>query len=171
MDNKVKTVIGSGPLAAQAPRRRIRSARLVAAALILGALGANVAAASLGVSGSQDLGVGLQDITACDADGFLVRPVSEYDATAEAFTATVFSIGTTSNATTSAWMNGACEGKNMTLVALTTSVGTDSGTTTGTLTANTAIPADPQVSGFTIPLPSPYLLSESVVKVVIQIQD
>lgn len=167
MDNKVKTVIGSGPLAAQAPRRRIRSARLVAAALILGALGANVAAASLGVSGSQDLGVGLQDITACDADGFLVRPVSEYDATAEAFTATVFSIGTTSNATTSAWMNGACEGKNMTLVALTT----DSEGATGTLTANTAIPADPQVSGFTIPLPSPYLLSESVVKVVIQIQD
>lgn len=167
MDNKVKTVIGSGPLAAQAPRRRIRSARLVAAALILGALGANVAAASLGVSGSQDLGVGLQDITACDADGFLVRPVSEYDATAEAFTATVFSIGTTSNATTSAWMNGACEGKNMTLVALTT----DSTGATGTLTANTAIPADPEVSGFTIPLPSPYLLSESVVKVVIQIQD
>ncbi len=163
---KVSTVIGSGPLAASSRRPRVRTARLFAAALILGALGANVAAASLGVSGTQNLGVGLQDITACDVDGFLVRPVSEYDSSAEAFIAAAFSIGTTSTAEGSLWMNSLCDTMTMTLIALTT----DTTGATGTLSASTVIPFAAS-SGFTIPLPSPYLLSERVVKVVVQIQD
>lgn len=163
---RVSTVIGSGPLAAQAPRRSLRGARLVAGLLILGALGANVAAASLGISGQQTLGVGLQDVTACDTDGFAVVPVSEYVSESTAFVASALNIGGTT-ATSARAMNSACVDKTMSIVILTSHTGVE-GTTT---VPATAIPSSAAGNGgWSVGLPTA-LLSEDIVKVVVQIED
>ena len=163
---RVSTIIGSGPLAAQAPRRSLRVVRLVAGLLIIGALGANVAAASLGISGQQTLGVGLQDVTACDTDGFAVVPVSEYVSTSTAFVARAINLGGTT-ATSARAMSSACVGKTMTLVILTSNAD-GSGTTT---VPAAAIPSSAAGNGgWSLVLPTP-LLSEDIAKVVIQIED
>jgi hypothetical protein len=140
--------------------------RLVAGLLIVGALGANVAAASLGISGQQTLGVGLQDVTACDTDGFAVVPVSEYVSASTAFVASAINLGGTT-ATSARAMSSACVDKTMTLVILTSNTG-GSGTTT---VPATAIPSSAAGNGgWSLVLPTA-LLSEDIVKVVIQIED
>jgi hypothetical protein len=140
--------------------------RLVAGLLIIGALGANVAAASLGISGQQTLGVGLQDVTACDTDGFAVVPVSEYVSTSTAFVARAINLGGTT-ATSARAMSSACVGKTMTLVILTSNAD-GSGTTT---VPAAAIPSSAAGNGgWSLVLPTP-LLSEDIAKVVIQIED
>ena len=163
--NRVSTVIGSGALAARPERTSPRGLRLVAGLLIVGALGANVAAASLGISGQRELGIGLQDVTACDTDGFAVVPVSDYATASSAFTVTAVQLGGTT-ATTSSAMAAGCAGKTLTMVLLTSNTATS-----GTLTVTSAIPnsatgnvAWPVDLGATV-------LSADIVKVVIQIQD
>lgn len=74
------TVLGSGVLKGS-PENRKRYVRMFAALLIVGVLAANVFAAAITFTGSSSLGVGTASIAACDADGFVVKPVTTWDGT------------------------------------------------------------------------------------------
>ena len=153
---RVATTLGSGPLAPRPGNssggdRKFRNIRLFAAALILSVIGANVAAASLGLSGTGSLGVGVQNITACDTDGFTIQPVSEYDNAATAFVATGISLGA---------MASACDGKTLTLI-----VGYEDGgdASTSQITTSSVI-----TGGMLLPVNIP---SEQIQRIVVQISD
>ena len=74
------TVLGSGVLKGS-PESRKRYVRIFAALLIVGVLAANVFAATITFTTTPTLGVGKATLTACDSDGFFVKPVTSWDGT------------------------------------------------------------------------------------------
>jgi len=153
---RVATTLGSGPLAPRPSNssgdgRKFRNIRLFAAALILSVIGANVAAASLGLSGTGSLGVGVQNITACDTDGFTIQPISEYNTGSTAFVATGIALGS---------MASACDGKKLTLIVGYTNGGSAA---TSQITASSV-----NTTGMTLSVNLP---SEQIQRIVVQISD
>ena len=98
------TVLGNGVLKGS-PESRKRNVRIFAALLIVGVIAANVFAAAITFTGSSSLGVGTASVAACDADGFAVKPVTNFDGTK--FMVTALSLGDGTD------INTACEGKTV----------------------------------------------------------
>jgi len=98
------TVLGSGVLKGS-PESRKRYVRIFAALLIVGVLAANVFAAAITFTSTSSLGVGTASIAACDADGFAVKPVTNFVGTK--FVVTAVSLGDGTD------INTACQGKTV----------------------------------------------------------
>ena len=128
------TVLGNGVLKGS-PESRKRNVRIFAALLIVGVIAANVFAAAISFTGSSSLGVGTASIAACDADGFAVKPVTNFDGTN--FMVTELSLGAGTD--TDGLINAACNGKTVKGIILNsggTSVGEIS---TGTIGATAGV--------------------------------
>jgi len=128
------TVLGGGVLKGS-PEGRKRNVRIFAALLIVGVIAANVFAAAITFTSNSSLGVGTASIAACDADGFYVKPVTNFDGTN--FMITELSLG--SGSADGDVINEACNGKTVKGIILnsgSTSVGEIA---TGTIGAQTGV--------------------------------
>ncbi len=121
------TVLGNGVLKGS-PESRKRNVRIFAALLIVGVIAANVFAAAISFTGGSSLGVGTASISACDVDGFAVKPVTTWDGSS--FMITELSLG--AGSATDGLIATDCEGKTVKGIVLDTS-----GTSIGEIVAGT----------------------------------